>query len=96
MHNDDASPHIRLWMPEYVPVRFRRLIPFANDSGVLVMFVAHVPAEVLASKTYQECESNPHINGWIREGELGLFGTNALNTIPHPDGDGILIVGSCV
>jgi hypothetical protein len=32
----------------------------------------------------------------MREGELGLFGVNALDTVPHPDGDGLLIVGSWV
>ena len=93
MENDAC---IRIWMPENVPERFRRLVPFDNDSGTILMFVAHVPAAVLAGKTYQECEHNPYINGWMREGELGLFGTNALDEISHPDGDGILVVGSCV
>ena len=92
----EEGPYVRLWMPEHLPARLRDLVPFSEDSGVKIMFVAHVPAAVLACKTYQECEQNPYINGWMREGELGLFGTNALNTIPHPDGDGILIVGSCV
>jgi hypothetical protein len=55
-----------------------------------------VPSVVLVGETYKECQNNPHINGWMREGELGLFGTNALNIISHPEGDGILLVGSCV
>ena len=92
----EEGPCIRMWMSEDVPARFRCLFPFDGDSGVILIFMAHVPAAVLAGKTYQEYLRNPYINGWMREGELGLFGTNALDTIPHPDGDGILLVGSCV
>jgi hypothetical protein len=87
---------IRIWMPEDIPEEFLALVPFDTESGVIVMFFAHVPSAVLAGKTYRECQNSPHINGWMREGELGLFGTNALNSIPHPEGDGILLVGSCV
>lgn len=105
MANDEEDsmnnqPYIKLWMPEDVPQRFRELISIDDDTGVIVLFVAHVPAAVLAGKTYQDLQRTYAdewgSNGWLRSGELGLFGTNALNEIPHPDGDGILLVGSCV
>jgi len=96
----NGEPHIKLWMPEDVPVRFRKLITIDDSTGVLVLFVAHVPAAVLAGKTYQDLQRTYAdewgSNGWLRSGELGLFGTNAIDEIPHPDGDGILIYGSCV
>jgi hypothetical protein len=56
--------------------------------------VAHVPAAVLADRAYRRWNRKPGAEGWMREGELGLFGTNALDIHPHPDGDGIRIVGS--
>lgn len=92
----EDGPHIKLWMPEHSPDRLKSLILFDEESGTIVMFAAHAPAAVFVGKSYQEYHSNPFINGWIREGELGLFGTNALDVIPHPEGDGILVVGSCV
>jgi hypothetical protein len=47
------QPHIKLGMPEDVPERFRELITIDDNTGVIVLFVAHVPAAVLAGKTYQ-------------------------------------------
>jgi hypothetical protein len=69
-----------------------------NDDGEVenTVFVAHVPAAMMADRTYRVSNGESGLEGWIREGELGLFGVNALDTFPHPDGDGILIVGSCV
>jgi hypothetical protein len=69
-----------------------------NDDGEFehTMFVAHVPAAMLADPVYRLCNGGSGTDGWIREGELGLFGINALDTVPHPDGDGVFVVGSCV
>lgn len=93
----DKNDSIRVWVPESVPERFRHFVPQDEGrSGVYVLFVAHVPAAVLVSRTYRECDANSRIGVWMREGELGLFGTNAYDTYPHPDGDGILVVGSCI
>jgi hypothetical protein len=68
------------------------------DDGEIenTVFVAHVPAAILADRTYKTCNGDSGTDGWIRDGELGLFGVNALDSLPHPDGDGILLVGSCV
>ena len=62
----------------------------------MTLFLAHVPALVLTGRTYSECNAIIGCNGWMPEGVLGLFGTNALDTHPHPDGDGVLLIGSCV
>jgi hypothetical protein len=87
---------IRIWTRDSIPEPFRHLIPSVEDTGIFAIFVAHVPAAVLTEPTYRLCNGESAIAGWIREGESGLFGSNAMNTYPHPDGDGILIVGSCV
>jgi len=79
-----------------VPGEYQQFIPDPDATGVIVLWVAHVSLAVLGNKTYQECQENPYIQGWMREGELGLFGTNALDTYPDPDGDGIILVGSCI
>jgi hypothetical protein len=93
----DEGACIRVWVRDSVPERFRGLVPEDDGrSGVLVLFVAHVPAAVLAGPTYRRCNGASGVEGWMREGESGLFGANALDTYPHPDGDGILVVGSCV
>src|SRR5262245_30581834 len=55
---------------------------------------AHVPAAMLADRANQACNGESGSNGWMREGAPGLFGINALDTVPHPDGDGLLIIGS--
>jgi hypothetical protein len=104
----DNGGCIRVWMGNNVPAQFRqlgRLRDFApldgengpiEHNGIIVVFVAHVPAAVLVSPVYQQGNWGGENSGWMREGECGLFGTNALDVYPHPDGDGILIVGSCV
>jgi hypothetical protein len=89
-------PYIRVWVRDTVPERFRDLCPPDEVRGVIALYLAHVPAAVLASRTYRECNGASGTDGWLPDGMLGLFGTNALNTYPHPDGDGVLIVGSCV
>lgn len=91
-----------------VPQQFRRLEGLRDlasldegegaieSNGVIVVFVAHVPAAILASPVYRQANRASENSGWMREGECGLFGTNTLNVYPHPDGDGVLIVGSAV
>jgi hypothetical protein len=93
----DDGVCIRVWLMETVPERFRQAARLSDvGEGVITMFVAHVPAAILADRTYQNCNKTSGAEGWMEEGALGLFGTNALDVYPHPDGDGILIVGSCV
>ena len=93
----DDGVCIRVWMRDSVPERLRRAIPlFDEAAAVTPEFVAHVPAAIVAGRAYRRWNKKTGAEGWMREGELGLFGTNALDTYPHPDGDGILIVGSCV
>jgi hypothetical protein len=88
---------IRLWMRDSVPEPLRQAARLSEvGEGVFVEFVAHVPAAVLADRTYRRWNKKTGAEGWMEEGALGLFGTNALDIHPHPDGDGILIVGSCV
>lgn len=88
---------IRIWMPHAVPERLRQAAGLLDiKDGVYVEFVAHIPAAILADRAYRRGNKKSGAEGWMREGELGLFGTNALDIYPHPDGDGILIVGSCV
>ena len=88
---------IRIWTRHTVPQRFAHLARLADDGEVEnTMFVAHVPAAMLADRAYRACNGESGTDGWMREGELGLFGVNALDTVPHPDGDGLLVVGSWV
>jgi hypothetical protein len=89
---------IRIWTRDTIPERFRHLAELHDDGedAYNTMFVAHVPAAMLVDRTYRACNGESRTDGWIREGELGLFGTNALDAFPHPDGDGLLIVGSCL
>ena len=60
------------------------------------VFVAHVPVAILANPVYKQGNWQAENSGWMRDGESGLFGTNALSVHPHPEGDGILIVGIAV
>jgi hypothetical protein len=93
----DEGVCIRVWMRDAVPERLRQAARLDEaGEGVITEFVAHVPAAVLADRAYRRWNRRSGAEGWMHEGELGLFGTNALDIHPHPDGDGILIVGSCV
>jgi hypothetical protein len=93
----DDGVCIRVWMRDAVPARLREAARLGEaGEGVITEFLAHVPAAILADRAYRRWNRKSGAEGWMREGELGLFGTNALDIHPHPDGDGILIVGSCV
>lgn len=88
---------IRVWTRNTVPEQFRRLARLNDDGEVEnTVFVAHVPAAMVADRTYRVCNGESGTEGWMREGALGFFGANALDIFPHPDGDGLLIVGSWV
>jgi hypothetical protein len=86
----DEAGCIRVWLRDAVPERFRHLCPQDDVRGVIALYLAHVPAVILASPTYRRCNAPSGIDGWLPDGMLGLFGTNALDTHPHPDGDGVL------
>jgi hypothetical protein len=93
----DEAPCIRIWTRDRIPERFAHLARLADDGEVEnTVFVAHVPAAMLADRTYRACNGQSGTDGWMREGELGLLGVNALDTVPHPDGDGVFLVGSWV
>ena len=57
---------------------------------------AHVPSAVLANPVYKQGNWQGENSGWMRDGGSGLFGTNTLSVHPHPEGDGILIVGIAI
>jgi hypothetical protein len=85
---------IRIWTRDTVPERFRHLATFADDGEIEnTVFVAHVPAQMLADRTYQFFNGESGSGGWLQHGR-GLFGTNCVDVFPHPDGDGLLVVGS--
>jgi hypothetical protein len=87
---------IRIWTRHTIPERFAHLARLADDGEIEnTIFVAHVPAAMLADPAYRACNESG-ADGWMREGELGLFRVNAVDTVPHPDGDGVFLVGSCV
>lgn len=104
----NTSTQISLWMGNHIPAHFRQAVGLSdiNQSvdengapclqGRVIVFVAKVPSEVLESSVYRRANWQSEHSGWMPEGECGLFGVNALNTYPCPDGDGILIVGSSV
>jgi hypothetical protein len=90
-----ATVSIRIWTRHTIPKRFAHLARLRDDGEVEnTMFVAHVPAAMLKDRSYRAANGKSGIEGWMRDGELGLFGVNALDTVPHPDGDGLLVVGS--
>src|SRR5690349_1882875 len=98
----NESVCIRIWTRDTVPEQFRHLATYADDTdgdgGVLeyTKFVAHVPAKMLSDRTYEYFNGESGDEGWMYPGGPGWFGINALDTFPHPDGDGILIVGSAI
>ncbi|MFO0950497.1 MAG: hypothetical protein U0835_04970 [Isosphaeraceae bacterium] len=64
-----------------------------SDEGRIAVFLAHVPAPVRSGPVYQRANMGPDHEGWMPEGQCGLFGINALEVHDHPDGDGVLILG---
>lgn len=85
---------IRFWTRHTIPQQFAHLARLLDAGKVEnTMFVAHVPEGMLGDLAYQTCNGDSGLEGWLREGELGFFRCNALKTLPHPDGDGVLIVG---
>ena len=86
---------IPIWTRHTIPQQFAHLARLRDDGEVHdTMFVAHVPAAMLADPAYRSCNGESGTDGWLREGELGLFGVNAVDTEPHPDGDGVFLVRS--
>ena len=88
---------IRIWTRATVPERFAHLARYADDGEVQnTMFVAHVPAEMLKDRTYRIANGESGTEGWLREGNSACLARTRSMCSPHPDGDGVLIVGSCV
>ena len=59
------------------------------------LFLAHVPAAVLADSDSRRCSGDSGTDGWMAEGELWLFGIDALRVFPHPQGDVKLVIETC-
>jgi hypothetical protein len=95
----DNGESIRVWLRDRIPLRVRAWVgvPEPDAEGAeITVFVAHVPQAVLDGSEYGRCAGPTGVEGWMGEGVSGLFGTNAMHTIPHPDGDGVLVVGTAV
>ena len=84
-------------MRETAPLEFREFATYADHGEIEnTVFVAHVPEALLSIRTYRLANGETGADGRMFPGELGLFGINAIDQFPHPTGDGIIIVGSCV
>ena len=85
---------IRVWPRDQVPDCYRRFATYYEDGDIeYTVFVAHVPAAVLADRLLQQCVDVSGPEGYLWWESRGLFGTNCIDTFPHPDGDGIIVVG---
>ena len=90
----DDGPCIRVWLRESVPERYRRFASLYDHEEVeFTIYVAHVPAAVIAAKVTQTCIEVSGSEGYLWWESRGLFGTNCLDTFPEPEGDGIIVVG---
>jgi hypothetical protein len=68
----DEGLCIRIWTRDTIPERFAHLARLADDGEIEnTVFVAHVPAAMLADRTYRACNGESGTDGWMREGELG-------------------------
>lgn len=87
----EAGVCIRIWTRDTIPARFADLARFADDGeeALNTAFVAHVPAAMLADESYRFFTGGDATSGWT-----GLFGVNCLDSVPHPDGDGLMVIGS--
>jgi hypothetical protein len=91
------GPCISVWLRDDVPERYRQFATFYDHEGIeFTVYVAHVPAAVLADRITRQCEEVNGANSYLWWGTGGLFGTNCLDTIPEPSGDGIIVVGGCI
>ena len=92
---------ISIWLRDDVPSAFSELIPNFSNEFEPVVAVAHVPNHVLEDQLYQmakgsapyppRSDPDPRMR-WFSESGIGFFGSNAVDFIEHPDGDGHLIV----
>ncbi len=88
---------IRIWTRDNVPPRYRGYATHYDDGEIEnTVYVAHVPAAVLADRLLKQCVSVSGPNGYLWWASQGLFGTNCMDTFPDPDGDGIIVVGGWV
>ena len=92
---------IRIWTRHTVPPELASFATVLDDGDAShnTVFVAHVPAAMLADDIYGQCERPGPGNqeeSWYYWDGRGIFGTNGWNTYPHPDGDGILLVGGWI
>jgi len=95
----DDTASIRIWLRDRIPSDIRACLglPDAEHEGAeIIVFVAHVSQDVVGGPEYSRCAGPTGIEGWMGEGVSGLFGTNAVRAVQHPDGNGVLIVGTAV
>lgn len=98
--------HIKIWTRYTVPEEFCHLLELydADDGDGNVMegtaFIAHVPGSLLDDELMKSCCGNANAQAyepieWLGHG-VNLFGSNGVDVVKHPDGDGYLLVGGRV
>ena len=88
---------IQIWPRDQVPSELSEFRTYADDGEIEnTVFVAHVPATVLQDRLYRLANGETGLDSWIYPGDLGLLGVNAIDKLPHPNGDGIIVIGSCI
>jgi hypothetical protein len=73
------------------------LHPVVDAQNLFVVAAIHVPSRVIDDPTYRETsEKSPY--GWMswEDGSMAPFGANGSTLVPHPDGDGHLILLCCI
>ena len=92
--------NISIWLREDVPNELSSVIPNFWHEEEPVVAVVHVPEHVLNDRIYQMSRSlapyppsadpDPRMR-WFSESGGGLFGSNSIDFLDHPDGDGHII-----
>jgi len=95
------TKHISIWLRDDVPSAFAEIIPNFWHEEEPVVAVAHVPNHVLKAQLYEMTKSlapyppkadpDPRMR-WFSESGVGFFGSNAVEFMQHPTGDGHIIV----
>lgn len=92
---------ISIWLRDDVPSELSDIIPNFWHEEEPVVVVAHVPNHILEDRLYEMAKSlapyppkanpDPRMR-WFSESGVGLFGSNAVDFIEHPKGDGHIVI----
>lgn len=95
------TKQISIWLRDDVPSALSGIIPNFWHEEEPVVAVAHVPNHVLNDQLYEMAKSlapyppnadpDPRMR-WFSESGIGFFGSNAVDFMEHPAGDGHIIV----